>query len=466
MANIEISNEIAGNPEPASVSTGVINPDQYVLEELILYTSIGEPTDIKYMMVELSYFEDLTNGFCSGSILIRDAFKMLINLGMTGFEYIKINFRKTQKNTGKTFSIDKYFRIYRVSERGIVNYNTEMYTLEFCTEEFFMSQQLKLSKSYPDTKISDIVERILYSDLKINPKYIRIQETNGLYNFVIPYKRPYEAIKWLSNYALPIGREGADFMFYENADGVNFFSLQKLFEQSTYNRYTFMPRNVGDSAAEIQRNLVGIKSFIFLDTFDSLYGVTKGVFANKLISIDPLTGRWYETKFNLNDYMKKSVKLNTSSVVPDIKNRRGKNAYEEENSVLKIALSNSRQKFAPGISDDPSIVSNDIYAEKYLPYRTAQVALSHYSRIKLSLAGDPNLTVGMVIEIYLPGSRPDGVRNGELDEINSGKYLISAIRHILDSNGKYETIVEAVKDTYNRSVVYPTYKQLLDAIKG
>jgi len=458
------TNQIADNPIPQSVSTGVLSADQFVLEELLLYTS-NDVTDIKNMMVELSYYEDIINGFCSGSVLIKDAIKMIPNLGMSGFEFIKLNFRKTQKNSSKFVSVNKYFRVYRVSERGIVNYDTELYSLNFCTEEFFLSQQQKLSKAYPGKKISEIVADILYNDLKIKSEYIRVQETNGLYDFVIPYKNPYESIKWLSNYARPIGKEGADFLFYENADGVNFFSLQTIFKQQPYNKFSYMPRNIGTDYPEIERNIVGIKSYLFLDTFDSLYGVTKGVFANKVISIDPFTGTWKETNFNLNEYLNKSENLNDYSIVPALKNRKGKNAYEEYSSVLKIVTGNSRQKFAQGIN--PSSVANDIYIEEYLPKRTAQIPLSHYSRIKLSLAGDPNITVGMIIEVYLPSTERDGLTKGILDEYNSGKYMVSAVRHILDSNQKYETIVEIVKDTYNKSINnYRTYKQLEEAIKG
>jgi hypothetical protein len=458
------SNQIAENPAPQSVGTGVLNPDQFILEELLLYTA-NDVTDIKNMMVELSYYEDIINGFCSGSVLIKDAIKMIPNLGMSGFEYIKVNFRKTQRNSSKFVSVNKYFRIYRVSERGIVNYDTELYTLNFCTEEFFLSQQLKVSKSYPGKKISDIVTDILFNELQIKSEYIRVQETNGLYDFVIPYKNPYETIKWLSNYARPIGKEGADFLFYENADGVNFFSLQTIFKQQSYNKFSYIPRNIGTDYPEIQRNITGIKSYVFLDTFDSLYGVTKGVFANKLISVDPLTGTWRQTDFNLNDYLKKSQNLNNYSIAPQIKNRKRKPVYEEYSSVLKIATGNSRQKFAQGIN--PSSVANDIYIEEYLPKRTAQLPLSHYSRIKLSLAGDPNITVGMIIEVFLPSTERDGLTKGVLDEYNSGKYMVSAVRHILDSNQKYETVVEVVKDTYNKTVNnYRTYKQLEDAIRG
>jgi hypothetical protein len=64
-----------------------------------------------------------------------------------------------------------------------------------------------------------------------------MQQTEGLYDFVIPYKKPFEAINWLSNYATAVGKEGADFLFYENSEGFNFFSLQNLFTQAPYTTY-------------------------------------------------------------------------------------------------------------------------------------------------------------------------------------------------------------------------------------
>jgi len=414
----------------------------------------------------------------SGSILINDTISLIDRLGMSGFDYIKMKFKKS---TAADSSIEKYFRIYRVSERILNNNSSESYTLNFCSEELLLSEQTKVSKSYSSKKISEIVYDILSNKLKIDDKNLSLQETDGLYDFIIPYKKPFEAINWLSNYAKPIGKEGADFLFYENTKGFNFFSLQNLFLQTPYTTFIYMPRSVGSSipekysggelkSAELGRNILGIKSYVFLDTFDTLYGITTGAFANRLITIDPLTRTYRDTTFNYSNYFDKSKKLNNYSLVPNLKNRLGKTVSESYDAVLKVMVSNAENKKALGISEQPWSVANDIRAEDYVPNRTAQLSLSHYSRIRLSVAGDPNLTVGMILNILLPSSRSksdSGYDDGKEDTYNSGKYMITAVRHIIDFAGKYETILEVVKDSYGDSVnMYKNSGDMEKALKG
>jgi hypothetical protein len=452
---------------------GLVTADDYVLDDAYIITAKSK-TNIKAIMVELSYYEDIFKGVTTGSVLISDSISLIDRLGMSGFDYIKLKFRKTG-NSSKDSAIEKYFRIYRVSERLLNNNATESYTLQFCSEELILSEQVKISKSYTGKKIIEIVYDILSDKLKIDDKNIKMHETEGLYDFVIPYKKPFEAINWLSNYAKPIGKSGADFLFFENSDGFNFKSLQNLFAQNPYTTYAYIPRNLGNTSLEgkskeLGRNLIGIKSYVFLDTFDTLYGTVTGAFANRLISIDPLTRTYRDTTFDYLTYFNNSKNLNNYSLVPDVKNRLGKKASENYDAVLKVVISNKDQKKADGISDIPWSVANDIRAENYIPNRTAQLSLSHYSRIKLAVSGDPNLTVGMVLDVLLPsnkGSDGSGNNSGQKDIFNSGKYMITAVRHIMDFAGKYETVLEVVKDSYGASVNnYENSDDLQKAIKG
>jgi len=475
--------EYAGG-EPVLTSTntptvqidGLITADDYSLDDAYIITS-KDKTNVKAMMVELSYYEDIFKGITSGSILLNDSISLIDRLGMTGFDYLKLKFKKTTR-ASKESTTEKYFRIYRVSERIMNNNASETYTLHFCSEELFLSEQTKISKSYSGKKISEMIYDILSDKLKIDKKYIRMQETDGLYDFVIPYKKPFEAINWLTNYAKPIGKDGADFLFYENSEGFNLYSLQNLFSQNAYTSYAYIPRSVGSTVGsaiqvkskELGRNLVGIKSYVFLDTFDTLYGTVTGAFANRLISIDPLTRTFRNTTFDYSTYFKKSKNLNNYSLVPEIKNRLGKKPNENYDAVLKVSISNANQKKAIGISEEPWNVANDVRVENYIPNRTAQLSLSHYSRIKLAVSGDPNLTVGMLLEIFLPSSRSkdgSGLDSGEKDPYNSGKYMITAVRHIIDFNNKYETILEVVKDSYGVSVNnYDNSGDMQKAIRG
>lgn len=462
------------SPAPAALtSQGLVVSDEFFLETAELITPVNT-INIKSLIVELSYYEDILKGSVTGHVLMSDSISLIERLQLSGGDFLNLNFSKSYGNRGGVSSIKKYFRIYRVSERILKNSETENYTLHFCSEELFLSEQSKISKPYSGQKISDIVYDILNNHLKIDKKYISLQETDGLYDFVIPYKKPFEAINWLSTYAMQKNKTGADFLFFENSGGFNFISLQNMFNQAVYSNYIYSQRNAGtkNGQTEVQRNIRGIKSYTFLDTFDSLYGITSGAFANRLITVDPLTRRYKDTKFDyVNDYLNKTDKLNKSSIMNNLKNRFGKTQNENYDGVLKVMVSNAEQKVAEGISDIPFSVAGDIRAETYVPYRTAQIALSHYSRIKLTLAGDPNLTVGRTIGIELPSSVSNkdgsGLNEGINDPINSGKYLIAAVRHIITTEMRYETVVEVVKDSFASPITnYTSSTKLTDAING
>jgi len=47
---------------------------------------------------------------------------------------------------------------------------TEQYEFLFCSEELILSEQIKISQSYPDKKVSEIVQDILENKLKVNKK--------------------------------------------------------------------------------------------------------------------------------------------------------------------------------------------------------------------------------------------------------------------------------------------------------
>lgn len=439
-----------GDPVKSFANSTII--DEYALEDITIVTP-NQNVSLKAMMIEISYYEDIFNCSTSGHILVKDSISLIESLGLCGNEFIKLVFKKSNKSSVQFF---RYFRIYRVSERTLDNLGSETYTIHFCSEELFLSEQVKISKSYKNKQISAIINDVLKNYLKIPQNRINVDASDGLYDIIIPYKKPFEAINWLINLAQPLGKEGADYLFYENQHGFNFVSLQKLFEKDIYSEYTFNPNNAGslDGVTELNRTFYSIKSYKFLDTFDSLYGVVTGAFANRVLVIDPLTREFRDVKFDYSKYFNSTNKLNKAPVIGSIKNRLGKAPHENHDSVFKIVNSNYRQKFATYLKDKPSEISNDIMAEIFVPFRTAQIALSTYSRIRLNLTGDPQLSVGQVIKVNLPSNVSEDGNYRENKEYtnpySSGKYIITSVRHIIDTKFRYETVIEIAKESFSK----------------
>lgn len=437
---------------------GLSFPDEYYLESLTLITSVQNISLIG-IMSEVSYFEDILKGVTTGVALVTDSLGLIDRLSMCGNEYLFFKFKKTKK-TDDNYSIEKYFRVYRVGERMLNNNNgAQTYSLHFCSEELFLSEQTKISKAYDGYQISQIVEDILSTQMKIPSDKLIIQTTKNIYDFIIPNKKPFEAINWLSNYAQSQSTNGADFVFFENRDGFNFLSLQKMYSLKPYGKYQYISRNAGNfnGTTELGRSMTGIKSYSFLDTYDTLYGVNMGAFSNKLLSVDPLARKYRQTEFNYDTNFTKNKHLNSNHLINISKNRFGKTLSESTDSVLKVMVTNKDHKKLSYVNENTQrigSVANDIDAETFVPNRTAQLALSQYSRIKLTVSGDPNLTIGQTIEVTLPSMKGvEALDTTSVDSYHTGKYLITAVRHIIDTNMRYETVLEIAKESLSSKLV-------------
>ena len=236
-------------------SPGVYYPQDFYLKTLNFLTASGQRIELRQLLVELSYYEDIYSFAASGYITILDSQGFIELLQLTGNEFIQIDFGKVRDGRNDN---EQLFRVYKSSSRQPAgNMNTELYTLYFCSEELLLSEQTKISKSYKGTKISEIVNNILKEELKVDSKKISqavIEETTGVYDFLIPRMKPFEAISWLSTYARPQlnGAIGADMLFFETKLGFNFRSLQSMMKDDVYATYKYQAKNVDEKTQNIQ----------------------------------------------------------------------------------------------------------------------------------------------------------------------------------------------------------------------
>jgi hypothetical protein len=451
----------------STAKPGINYPQDFSLKSLVLLSpSIGS-FDLKDSMIEITYFEDIFSNTITGRLILGEAEGFIEKLHLNGNEFIRLTFTKA---SDKHFIIDVLFRIYKISDRQLVNnMQTEGYILYFCSEELILSEQYKVSKSYPQTKISDIVTDITKNYLKVpGNKQVNVEDTKGIYDFVVPNFKPFEAINWLSTYAQSSGKGvfGSDMLFFENNKGYNFSSLQTLFNQSPYRTYNYEPKNIDTKDQPIQDKMYSVLSYKFMNTIDTLGAINSGQFANQLITVDPLLQRYITTNFNYSDYFEKSQSLNKYPIVNDMENRVGDKIYETPQAVIKVSPGNHGQKDVPFIGNKPGSYAHDIFAEVYIPNRTAQLTLSNYNKIKLVIDGDPGALAGYVINFNLLSLTPKST-DKKPDDFYSGQYLISAVKHSINIGG-YTTVLEIVKDSVVKPYVTPdnTSKIWQNTVKG
>lgn len=445
----------------------------YKLDGIALVVpSVGTSTiDIKPNMVELNLYEDIFGVSISGSLLISDALGLLPNFKLNGTEFVTISLRK---NDAENVGIKRTFRIYKISDRYFSpGNNYENYVLNFCSEELMISEKYRISKSYKNKTISNIIEDVLTRFLKVGTnKKIYIDKTLGVYDFVLPNKKIFETINWLSTYAVPQKGIGADMLFFENSDGFWFKSLQSLYTQKPYLTYYFNPKNVSD---DLQYKLNNIISMDVLDSFDMLRSAYSGTFSNRLISIDTLTRKRTITDFDYNEYCKKSTKMNQYPLTNNYKDRIGKKQFESapnnlQSGSFRLVTSNTNQRQTNFIKNKPNSVFSDYSVEKTIPYRAAQLNLANFSRLKITVPGNAKMSVGMLINVVVPQTgastftKVDTPNKRDNDPYLSGKYLITAVRHIVNPE-TYYTVLELCKES-NEGRITGTMESWNEVSKG
>jgi len=429
-------------------SPGVYFPQDYYLKTLNFLTASGNRMEMRKLFRELSYYEDIYTFTVSGYVKIEDSQGFIESLQLTGNEYMEVNFGKLKNGPNKD---DQLFRVYKVGNKEATgNQNTHYYTLYFCSEELILSEQIKISKSYKGMKISDIVSDVLQSQLNVDDTKINtVEETTGLYDFIVPRFKPFETISWVSTYARPkaTGTIGADMLFFETREGFNFRSLQSMFQDDVYATYKYQQKNLDDKEQPIQDKVTTVLEYEFTKTFDVVNDISSGSFANRLITLDPTTRSFITTDFNYDEFKDQAKSLNDNGVTNNLENRFGKTLSQTADAVTKLLASNTNEAQNSYIKSKEAGFAKDIYAETYVPQRTAQLNLANYNVAKIAIPGDPGISAGKVIEFSLMTIKP-GTKSRELDRFYSGKYLVTAVRHVIQpQSGSYQTILEIAKDS-------------------
>lgn len=444
--------DIQTNPPVITDGEGITEPSQFVLFSINLILNDSSTFELKPALIELSIYEDLFSPTSSGYVIITDSMGFIEELNLTGFNFIEIKFAKTGSNDPNEYA--RIFRVYKIGERKQTSIGNEQYAIHFCSEEVLLSEQIRVAKSYAEKPIDLIIYSILSDYMKVPDRKINIiEETNGNYNFVIPNLKPFEAINWLATYAQPLDTRkiGADMLFFENRNGFNFRSIQSMIKEKEYNIYNYSPANQRRSTRDVDYTTSSILSYRFKQTFDTLKAISSGAFANKLVSLDPLLRKTKITKFDYENYFNQAETLNEEKLTTGSTNRLNKKVNEMYDSVFKILTTNDEQRRFESIkaeSDTLGAVAPSIGLEVYIPNRTAQLSLINYNKIEFLIPGDPGLTVGNVVELMIPSFGPPGNKiDSQLDKYQSGRYLVSAVRHKMDMSGTYHCLVEAIKDS-------------------
>lgn len=443
--------------------------------------------DFKDTTVEFNYFEDIFSNSVSGYLLVSDSTGWHNKMSWCGDEFLILEIDKPGP-THPLGPLKGIFRIYSIKSRHLGNDTNENLILHFCSEELFLSERTRISKSYKGKKISDMVKDIAYNFLKIDKKAFpssHIEETFGTHDIIIPNLKPLQAINWLCSMAI-VGdnkfgggthgglKGGASYLFYRNREGYHFRSILSILNTIKDSEYKSRHPNPNKRTSGFWYGVKNTKlespkdayeqiiSLQIMNSYDSIETGQRGMFANRLLAIDYLR-RTHETKdFDYDQYfdgfLKNNVQIyknvngmytNPHKLMSNAKDRFKKNHNEYPEGITRTYPTTTKQPSNPYIkSHQPDIKAN--YVENIIPYRMAQLHLINHTRLKVLIPGDPYIMVGNLIYINLNQFTRKNIKGDAVDpdRFLTGRYLVTCVRHKLDQENNFETLLEVVKDSY------------------
>ena len=428
----------------ASHETAINTSFDYSIKGIVLYTSDGNFIDLRGMMLSLDIYEDIFSASMKGSIEISDGQDILSVFKIHGNEYIEIELEKPTLD----IAYKQSFRIYRVSDRSFIN-GSHHYKMYFCSEEFILSSQMMVSKSYKGMTTGNIISDIMSNILKANPKKLRggvFERIDNPVDIIIPRMHPIEAIYWLLTRSF--GVNNSLHFFYENRDGFNLRSFENLLKSSSYTTYYQSIK----TDAEPLNNYNRFTNLIVVEDFDLLKASRFGTFSSHLVNLDIVSKKFVSYAHSAFQE-KASGLLNDELAMNNAINRVGGNMYSSFGGMAKYMITN-----------DADTSRNPTSPEQWLMRKASKYGQLQTYKMMGTIPGDPLVKAGMLVNVELPLMNPQEKQNVIMNDNRSGRYLVSAVHHSYKKN-VHATVIEMLSDSISGNMNAPSNAPKLKELK-
>ena len=442
------------------MSLNLSQSTQFKIKDLTLITKLGN-VNIAGIYQEINIYDSMFMPCIRGEILIQDAIGLSSKLLLDGSEYLSMEILKGEESGPTTFK--KTFRIYRQSNRENINQNSEIYILHFASEEMIFSEQKKVNQSFNGT-YTDIVNVILKKYLGVTSKKLGlIENSKGLHTVIVPNLSPFDTMDWLSKRAVD-SDSLPNFLFFENKYGYNFVSLTELIKREPIMNINFEPKNLSVSGGQ---EFYGAREAKIINSTNYIESIKNGVYSGKFIGIDLLTRKVNINQIDFNQtYNKTKVHLNKYPNFTTAANRDGKDAAHMFDSKVSLyAFATTRKDTSWVKENDAQTGTNIDDTHAYVFQRAPILANLLQTTIHLNIPGNFGVTSGAIINLKMPIKSGKTEVGEGLDQTLTGKYIVTATRHVIKGD-MHETVIEVATDSTNKPLVRQQTTKMTEALKS
>ena len=430
---------------------------EFDLLECKLHTVKSRTVDLLKEVLEIDIYEDILRSGLTGTVIIADTHSLITSLPITGEEGLSIKVRTPGFNDERSsldFTGERMFVISAITMRAELSQGSQVYALSFVSQELLIANRITISKSYTDD-ISTIVADILGSEKYIGTKKdLFIEPTQGVRKVVIPNSYPYTVINKLANESYSAKSDSPHYVFYEDADGFHFRTLQDLYNQPSLGTFHYgenFKNNLTSTDFEPkQETIIDLKRILTYELHnnnDMFQNARSGMLASTNISHDIYSKKYTKKEYNYFDEFETYKRISNTS-----------NPKYSEN--INLSAYSKGRTFVNPISTTDGNDAN--YSGSYTPNRKDELFFSdRQSRmfemlkgtsLTCTVPGNTAMRVGKTLNIDLPiiGVDHDNKRK---DEYLSGNFMVQKIRHQFSMAVKQHYIhMELTKDCVETTI--------------
>jgi hypothetical protein len=359
--------------------------------------------DITPLVLEFNIHQSIFENSMTCDISLVDASGTIFEeMQMTGQEIAQISL--TGNGGGKTFA----FRIYKIDKPQPLQERAYALTLYGVSPAFEKSINTAIFNYYTNLTGDQIVAEVMSEHITGDAK-LTAEPSENVLTYTAAGHSPFEFINMVardtqsSQYP-----DSSSYLFFENADGYNFVTVNSLLDKSPVAEFHFA--DPGTSRSGGKNYIAGIT---WHHTTDALKGLQNGLYDNTVAAIDVITKTYREYTFNYSQENDKLTHIRNSGrplVKPkafgglymgDALTGQSHVRFIETDFNLEI----ENQSIDGRISE--TIDPHKFHARtthNYLPAQVAQMASLQQHRMDITATFVPSVTAGDLINIYLPNN--------------------------------------------------------------
>ena len=454
------------------------NPDSLLVNEP------GRKVNLDNACQSIEYFEDILTPSVSMKIEVVSSVNIVSELMITGGEMVAMDIQTGSgrfqfgeiDGNGNIIPGQNELYVYKVSSMDSQR-QASKFTLHLVSLEYMKNEITRCKKRYgkdgeTPLLISDIVDELLIdSKLLDTSKEIFSEPTSNTYSFMGNSRKPLYTIQWLGPKSISeetkSGEDGEDgttngkakgttgFMFYENRAGFNFRSINSLVSSTQEGAKKADGKTVNFSIHGTKkqpyewRGLGAIDSNKLDANFQILNYVTEknvdirkalitGMYVNQTQYFNVLTHEMSFYTYNLADEI--GDKKLAGDDIPNVPQVDG----EISRLMYRISDHGNTGQGEDGL--EPSGGKNADRTD--VAKSMARYNLLFTQSLNISIPMNVNMKAGDIIRCSFP--RLNDGEPKEQDPNLSGKYLIRALRHHIQTNSNV-TYLKLIRDSYGVS---------------